>query len=51
MTLPGRPVGPYQGVINMSGENAHDTDQGGKLQDGQLFLEGTAGCAITPNLI
>jgi hypothetical protein len=45
---PGRPVGPYQGVDGMSGENASGTTPGSAELQGGLFLEGTAGAAIAP---
>jgi hypothetical protein len=45
---PGRPIGPYQGVEGMSGENASGTQPGTPLGEGEIFLGGTAGAAITP---
>jgi hypothetical protein len=47
----GAPVGPYQGVEGMSGENASGTEPGQPLADGQLFQEGTAGAAIAPQFL
>jgi hypothetical protein len=47
---PGRPIGPYQGVEGMSGENASGTTPGTSIEPGGLFLKGTAGPAITPEM-
>jgi hypothetical protein len=47
---PGRPIGPYQGAEGMSGENASGTTPGASITDGELFLKGTAGPAITPEM-
>jgi hypothetical protein len=44
----GAPIGPYQGVEGMSGENASGTTPGESIVDGDLFLKGTAGPAIQP---
>ena len=48
MNYPGRPVGPYQGAPEMSGENASDDNPGQPLEDGEYFLEGTSGPAVEP---
>lgn len=48
MTLPGRPVGPYQGAPHVSGENASGEDPGSAVEEDEYFLEGTGGPAIEP---
>lgn len=51
MTLPGRPVGPYQGAPEMSGENASDDQPGKSVDEDEYFLEGTSGPAIQPHTL
>jgi HK97 family phage major capsid protein len=47
----GMPIGPYQGVAGLSGENATGTTAGAALAGGAYFLTGTAGPAIEPEFI
>jgi HK97 family phage major capsid protein len=47
----GMPIGPYQGVTNMTGVNASGTTPGSALSAGQYFLTGTAGPAVEPEFV